>query len=169
MIVRHPVPSQEYFSPAAVINQTRNRNESERIASRREGRKKYHGKNQVRPPVGRKTVGWAMGGWWAGVGGGGRCGGRALGGRRVRDPAPGRARGAGHTHDGPAELARRRPHSPPRRRLSRADAGPRRANTHSVPDPTVHVQSAKVSATDRNRESDPAADSRGTDLHDAQG
>lgn len=80
-----------------MINQTRNRNESERIASRREGRKKYHGKNQVRPPVGCREKNSR-----SGVGGGGRgwvvavdAGGGRLGGRRVREPAPGRrARGA---------------------------------------------------------------------------
>ncbi|CAG4908762.1 unnamed protein product [Colias eurytheme] len=72
---------EEYFRAAAVINQTRNRNESERIASRG-GRKKYHGKNQVRPPVGaeRKTVGRRG----AGKGGRGGVGVAVDAGRAVR-------------------------------------------------------------------------------------
>lgn len=170
-----------------MINQTRNRNESERIASRRGGRKKYHGKNQVRPPVGREkqSVGrWGVG---AGVGGGGRCGGRALGGRACAQTAGG---AAGAARSPAAHSQRPRRSSPasrsappvraplastPRRALTALAAGSVRAAAaaaarfHVVPT-TLHVQSAKVSASDCDRESDPAADLRaGPELHAAQG
>lgn len=86
-----------------MINQTRNRNESERIASRREGRKKYHGKNQVRPPVGEKNsrsgVGGGGRGWgWSVDAGGGRWAGDAC---ANLPPAAGARRAAGgHTPSG---------------------------------------------------------------------
>lgn len=108
-----------------MINQTRNRNESERIASRRGGRKKYHGKNQVRPPVGREkqSVGrWGVG---AGVGGGGRCGGRALGGRACAQTAGG---AAGATRSPAAHSQRPRRSSPASR-----SAPPVRAPLASTP------------------------------------
>lgn len=108
----------------------------------------------------------------------GRCGGRALGGRRVREPAPGGGRAA----------RRRRPHSQRHRRSSlvarvavrsilRAAAAPlaptparaARPNTR-VSAPTLHVQSAKLSASDRLRDSAPAAFFRdGSYLHIVQG
>ncbi|CAH2086668.1 unnamed protein product [Euphydryas editha] len=73
------------------------------------------------------------------------------------------ARGArGARGDSPLALTRPR-------RSSRADAG-RAARSHHVSAPTLHVQSAQVSAPDRNHASAPAADLRaGPDPHTAQG
>lgn len=107
----------------------------------------------MRPPVGaeRKTVGRRGRAGGGGVGwGGGRCGaGRARAGWRVEPLAWG-------------SLTRPR-------RSSRADAG-RAARSRHVSAPTLHVQSAQVSAPDRNRASAPAADLRaGPDPHAAQG
>lgn len=123
--------------------------------SRREEREeKISRKNQVRPPVGaeRKTVGRRGAGRWAGGRrrgwGGGRCGaGRARAGGAAWCP---RSR----------SLGRAAPLAP-------TPAAPR---VRHVSASTLHVQSAQVSAPDRNRASAPAADLRaGTEPHAAQG
>lgn len=126
--------------------------------------------------------GWGRGGWRRSMRGAGA--GRA----RVRtDRRRGRGRGAlaGGTLAAAASLVARVPVSSSRPRVTRLYAAScshrsrrrqrprrrrRRATLSHVVSTTLYVQSAKVSASDCDRESDPAADLRaGPELHAAQG
>lgn len=115
-----------------------------------------------------------------GGGGGGRRSmrGAGAGRRRVREPAPGAARTGRHSprarpHDNPPRAECPDPARSPSLTAAAAAAagpGPRRATTLPRATPTLHVQSVKVSASDRQRESAPAPDLQaGSDLLTAQG